>query len=212
MGSSASARVGDLPPRPDGAQSRAGHRAVSRQGPHTIPNSPNIHHEPSAARPSVCGKTCDPLLPLRLCGEIEKLWSLCGSAARPKSSGVSASPRQDLRSSVASAPLRRDQNPLLPLRLCGETKTLCCLCVSAARPEISVASVPLRRNSPRLPANQSAITGFNNTPSPSTSTSTTSPGLRKTGGFRAKPTPGGVPVAMTSPGSSVTVWERNDTT
>jgi len=40
-------------------------------------------------------------------------------------------------------------------------------------------------------------------PSPSISTSITSPCLRNTGGFRANPTPGGVPVAITSPGSSV---------
>ena len=31
----------------------------------------------------------------------------------------------------------------------------------------------------------------------------TSPGLSSTGGFRATPTPGGVPVVMMSPGSSV---------
>jgi hypothetical protein len=49
------------------------------------------------------------------------LCCLCASVARPKSSGVSASPRQDLRSFVASAPLRRDRKALVSLRLCGET-------------------------------------------------------------------------------------------
>jgi len=43
---------------------------------------------------------------------------------------------------------------------------------------------------------------------PSISTSITSPLLRKTGGFRANPTPGGVPVAITSPGSSVIDSDR----
>ena len=43
----------------------------------------------------------------------------------------------------------------------------------------------------------------------SMSTSITSPGLRYTGGFRAKPTPAGVPVAMTSPGSSVMLLVMN---
>ena len=44
-------------------------------------------------------------------------------------------------------------------------------------------------------------------PSPSMPSSTTSPGLRKTGvGFKPRPTPGGVPVLMTSPGSRVMNW------
>ena len=41
-------------------------------------------------------------------------------------------------------------------------------------------------------------------PMPSISHVTTSPGLRNRGGFRKQPTPGGVPVKMTSPGSRVT--------
>ena len=49
---------------------------------------------------------------------------------------------------------------------------------------------------------QSTI-GFSTEPIPSTSTRTRSPGSRKTGGSRNTPTPAGVPVAMTSPGSSV---------
>src|SRR5829696_1009311 len=44
---------------------------------------------------------------------------------------------------------------------------------------------------------------------PSISTSISSPGLRNTGGLRAKPTPGGVPVAITSPGSSVIDSDKN---
>ncbi|HET7130504.1 MAG TPA: hypothetical protein VFJ93_15655, partial [Gaiellaceae bacterium] len=43
-----------------------------------------------------------------------------------------------------------------------------------------------------LPA---ATTGFANVPIRSMSTVTTSPGCKYTGGVRAKPTPGGVPVA-----------------
>src|SRR5205085_1166470 len=42
-------------------------------------------------------------------------------------------------------------------------------------------------------------------PSRSISTSTTSPGVRNHGGVRTYPTPSGVPVAITSPGSRVRV-------
>lgn len=52
-----------------------------------------------------------------------------------------------------------------------------------------------------------AATRLRSTPSRSISTSTTSPGLRNTGGVRAMPTPGGVPVKITSPGSSVDTCE-----
>jgi hypothetical protein len=48
-----------------------------------------------------------------------------------------------------------------------------------------------------------AVTGFDKRPSPSISTSTVSPDAKKTGGRRAIPTPAGVPVAITSPGSRV---------
>ncbi len=53
----------------------------------------------------------------------------------------------------------------------------------------------------------SATTGFRKMPSFSISTSTRSPGLRNTGGLRAKPTPGGVPVKIKSPGASVQMSE-----
>jgi hypothetical protein len=46
----------------------------------------------------------------------------------------------------------------------------------------------------------SATTGLCSTPIPSISTSATSPGLSSTGGLRAMPTPGGVPVKIRSPG------------
>src|SRR6266566_2092209 len=58
-------------------------------------------------------------------------------------------------------------------------------------------------------ASPAATKGLFNQPTLSITTSITSPGRRNTGGLRAKPTPGGVPVAITSPGSSVMVWERN---
>ena len=47
------------------------------------------------------------------------------------------------------------------------------------------------------------MTGLRRTPIPSIETSQTSPSFRKTGGLRAAPTPAGVPVTMTSPGTSV---------
>ena len=46
---------------------------------------------------------------------------------------------------------------------------------------------------------------------PSTSTSTVSPALSDTLGSRAQPTPGGVPVRIRSPGSSVKTFEQNAT-
>jgi len=46
-----------------------------------------------------------------------------------------------------------------------------------------------------------ATTGFASVPIPSISTSTRSPSRSQIGGFRANPTPGGVPVAIRSPGS-----------
>jgi hypothetical protein len=55
----------------------------------------------------------------------------------------------------------------------------------------------------------SATHGFFNVPMPSISTSATSPALSRIGGLRAIPTPGGVPVKIRSPGSSVMHCDRN---
>ena len=44
---------------------------------------------------------------------------------------------------------------------------------------------------------------FRSAPRPSIATSNTSPSFSSTGGLRKTPTPSGVPVAITSPGSSV---------
>src|ERR1035441_7805262 len=55
----------------------------------------------------------------------------------------------------------------------------------------------------------SARTGLTTAPSPSISTSTTSPALRKL--LRLAPTPDGVPVAMMSPGTSVIVRDSQAT-
>jgi hypothetical protein len=51
-------------------------------------------------------------------------------------------------------------------------------------------------------------TGFDKMPRPSISTSIRSPTRKKTGGCRAIPTPSGVPVRITVPGSNVNWWER----
>ena len=58
------------------------------------------------------------------------------------------------------------------------------------------------------PSSFSATTSFRRVPSSSISTSTTSPGLSQTGGLRAIPTPGGVPVKIRSPASSVMICDR----
>ncbi len=55
---------------------------------------------------------------------------------------------------------------------------------------------------------RSNATGFDNVPTPETVTSTTSPSARYCGGTRESPTPPGVPVAITSPASSVIPFER----
>jgi len=57
----------------------------------------------------------------------------------------------------------------------------------------------------------SATTPFSSVPSPSISTRTTSPIESSFGGFIAMPTPPGVPVATTSPGSSVNAVDRCST-
>src|SRR5438067_6935734 len=56
-----------------------------------------------------------------------------------------------------------------------------------------------------------ATTGLRSVPSFSTLTSNTSPSLRNTGGLRNAPTPSGVPLAITSPGSSVIPCDRYET-
>ena len=50
-------------------------------------------------------------------------------------------------------------------------------------------------------------TGFVSVPIPSYVQTDTSPGLKKIGGFLAEPTPAGLPVAITSPGRSVRIFE-----
>jgi len=50
---------------------------------------------------------------------------------------------------------------------------------------------------------RSFSTGLRSTPRVSTSASTMSPAFKYTGGFRAWPIPGGVPVKIKSPGSNV---------
>ena len=54
----------------------------------------------------------------------------------------------------------------------------------------------------RTAQRDSSTTGFRSTPIPEISTSSTSPALSQTGGWRLLPTPPGVPVAITSPGTS----------
>jgi hypothetical protein len=62
---------------------------------------------------------------------------------------------------------------------------------------------PLRLFDPFDSQTLSATTGLRSTPRPSISTSTVLPGSKYTGGLRAKPTPGGVPVKIKSPEASV---------
>src|SRR5207248_931942 len=68
---------------------------------------------------------------------------------------------------------------------------------------------PLPRHAPDTLtcAQAAATTGLVRTPIPSTSTSTTSPFFIETFGSRAQPTPGGVPVRIRSPGSSVKTFD-----
>ena len=66
----------------------------------------------------------------------------------------------------------------------------------------------LTETQPAPHPSQSRITGLRSVPRPSISTSTTSPFFNHTGGLRAMPTPGGVPVKIRSPGSSVKIRDR----
>jgi len=50
--------------------------------------------------------------------------------------------------------------------------------------------------------------GLVSVPIPSTVTLVVSPAFNQIGGFRANPTPGGVPVEIRSPTSHVSDWER----
>src|SRR5437867_6373105 len=68
-------------------------------------------------------------------------------------------------------------------------------------------SDPGSARSGRAPVQPNSTTGFLRTPIPSISISATSSGFMKIGGFLVKPTPPGVPVAMTSPASSVITLE-----
>ena len=54
----------------------------------------------------------------------------------------------------------------------------------------------------RPPCDQPSLIVWRNRPTPVISTSTVSPGNMNSGGVRAAPTPPGVPVTITSPGSS----------
>ena len=60
----------------------------------------------------------------------------------------------------------------------------------------------------RLTVSASARQTLRSVPSPEIDVSTTCPSARKRGGVRPAPTPPGVPVAMTSPGSSVITVDR----
>ena len=62
-----------------------------------------------------------------------------------------------------------------------------------------------------VPPYPDAAIGLRRIPIPSISISQESPGFIQTGGFRAKPTPSGVPVTMMSPGSSVIASVRIST-
>ena len=62
---------------------------------------------------------------------------------------------------------------------------------------------PSRRLFVGYPAADQATTSCRCWPRPATPRSTTSPGLRNSGGLQPAPTPEGVPVAITSPGSKV---------
>ena len=73
--------------------------------------------------------------------------------------------------------------------------------------DCSTVRIPLRQTRDAR-RDYSAMTGFVSVPTPVIETSTVSPGWSNSGGLRAYPTPPGVPVAMTSPGSSVVQIEQ----
>ena len=76
-------------------------------------------------------------------------------------------------------------------------------------PDLEVISHTLSRKSAAVASDYaSALTGLVSVPMPSISMLMVSPGRRKTGGLRAHPTPSGVPVTITVPGSRVNCRDR----
>ena len=80
-------------------------------------------------------------------------------------------------------------------------RSACAICGTCRLPAI-------RADVKQIKSNYPATTGFRSSPTPSISTSTSSPGFKNTGGLPTTPTPGGVPVKIKSPGSSVTTCDR----
>ena len=203
-----------------------GSAPTGRSGPQLRVREAAEDVERELLRPPSAGRRrpCDGSRPSRMfsatvrCGQSDSSWWIsatprwlasCGEAGRYGSPDSRISP-----SSGCSAPARTFISVLLPAPF-SPMSAWTCPARSANDTPSSATVGPKRLRMPsrrsRLISPESATTGLDSTPRPSTSTSTTSPGLRNTGGFRAKPTPGGVPVAITSPGSSVTVCDRNDT-
>ena len=74
-------------------------------------------------------------------------------------------------------------------------------CARTERPASSKKPLKAAPQNPQgVGGSLAALIGVTSFPMPSISMETTSPGLRNSGGFRAAPTPSGVPVETTSPG------------
>ena len=71
-----------------------------------------------------------------------------------------------------------------------------------------VRSEPEARQSPAIQGELRILDRVLKPPRPVISTRTVSPGWSVTGGWREKPTPAGVPVAIRSPGDSVRSCDR----
>ena len=92
--------------------------------------------------------------------------------------------------------------------VCRTTTSSSDLAAACASPAPGQASPSTAVPDRARPAHSSDTQRFTSSPSPSILVRTTCPAFKKTGGLRPAPTPLGVPVAITSPGSNVKIWLR----
>ena len=115
---------------------------------------------------------------------------------------------QDLKDRAKQSGWRLESRPQSGLCERVSSGTACVGLQVLVRPQHSNSQPAGTKPNPASGRYGSATTGFTNSPIPSTRTATSSPGFSQRGGLRAKPTPGGVPVAMISPGSNVKTLDK----
>jgi hypothetical protein len=95
------------------------------------------------------------------------------------------------------------EKDLMPVMMTGASHRITKSPLAGASAIFFAPALLLLRCPQSLCSGTSCTTGLRKIPIPSISTSTVLPGCKNTGGLRAKPTPGGVPVKIKSPAFSV---------